>query len=212
MQIFSNQTSKEQRHLWAIFSPSFLSVLISVLIVLGVVGGTIVATVYTTSIAPSFIQTLNQASKSNAVAPTYKSASNFLNGKTAFSDAPLALFWAFVGVGVYAIVISLGSVIKSAAETERATKYKHVDHDAFVRLTLVRLLIRLLGIVLAWIVASVLIKYLFPYCIAAAHVASQGGWGQHFTYAIAAAFGIMVGLHLLVVTIRIIMLRVRLFS
>jgi hypothetical protein len=213
MPIFSNQTSKEQHQILVIFSPSFLSILLSFLVVLAVVGGTIVATVYTTSIAPNFIATLNQqASTNKSVAHTYGTATNFLNGNSAFSDAPLALFWAMVGVGVYATVISMGSLLRSVSETKRETKYKHVDHDAFVRITLVRLLIRLFGIVLAWFVLDGLIKYIFPYTVAAAHVASQGSWVQHISYAIAAALGIMVGLHILVVVIRLIWLRVRLFS
>jgi hypothetical protein len=212
MPLFSNQTTKEQRQLWTILLPSLTSVIISVIVILIVVGGTIFITLYKSSQAPGFVAALNQTSSNNSLTRTYHASTSFLDGNPTFSNAPLTIFWAMVGVGVYAVVIGLGSIIKNIGETERQTQYKHVNRDAFVRLTLTRLLVRLLGAAAAWFVLSGLTRYIFPYSLAASHVASQGNWTQHIMYALAASFAIFIGLHVLVVVIRLILLRVRLFA
>jgi hypothetical protein len=212
MRIFSNQTSKEQRNLWSIFTPSVLSITVSALVVIVAVGGTIFLTVYHTSGAPQFISQLNDNTSNKSVLSAYSKTNNFLNGNSAFSDAPLAMFWALVGVGVYAIVMSLSSFFRNIAETKRETTFMHVNKQNFQRMTLARLLVRLVGITLTWFVLEGVVRYVFPYALAAAHVAAQGSWWQHFTYAIAACASIFLALHVLIVVVRLIWLRVRLFS
>jgi hypothetical protein len=212
MKVFSNQTSKEQRRLWAIFTPSVTSLVLSFLVVLIVVGGIIFVTVYKTSGAPQFISALNNDTTNKSLTHVYGSTTNFLNGNSAFSDAPLAIFWALVGVGVYALVISLSSLLRNLSEAKRETRYMHIDKDEFRRVTLLRLLLRLFVIVLAWFVLEGIVKYLLPYTVAAAHIAAQNVSVQSIVYAIGAIVTIYVSVHLLVVMTRLVWLRVRLFS
>ena len=183
--------------------------LFTAVIVLALIGGVIIETAYHSSSAPRYIAQLGTGNSNGSLSHAYQSANNLLNGESAFSNAPLALFWAMVGIGVYALVSSLMTLIRSVNEVEEEAHYVNLQKDKFIRDTLIHLFSRLLAVLGLWLAAFLIVKYLLPYVLAAAHLA---GIGHSWQNAILAAIALWLGLHIVVILARLVTLRTRIFS
>jgi uncharacterized membrane protein HdeD (DUF308 family) len=129
MQIISYQTSKEKQRLWGILTPSILSGVLGAIIAICVVGGVIGLTAYHASSLPPFIAGLSTDASGDKVTHSYQMIARFLDGETAFSNAPLALFWGMVGLVIYFLVVSSMGFIRTIMQLRQETHYVHIKRE-----------------------------------------------------------------------------------
>jgi hypothetical protein len=212
MQIISYQTSKEKQRLWGILTPSILSGVLGAIIAICVVGGVIGLTAYHASSLPPFIAGLSTDASGDKVTHSYQMIARFLDGETAFSNAPLALFWGMVGLVIYFLVVSSMGFIRTIMQLRQETHYVHIKRQNLVHETLIRFLLRVAMIIILWMVLVAFVRYLMPYVLASTHVAAVSPALRGVEYAVGALLALWLGLHALTVLARLVALRVRLFG
>lgn len=192
--------------------PSWLSGLGAATISAGVVVATLIISNYQGS---ALQQELFEAKAGHASASVlgFRTITDNLAANPVVSNAPLFLFWAALGVVVYFFAAAAWNALTRAEELREELGYVNAPQASLMRKAAVNLLIRLLGGVLWLGYLELFLKAVFPYVLAAAHIAavnpaSPGSVG----YAILAFTILTAALQAHVVFLRLIWLRLRLFG
>lgn len=190
--------------------PSWLSTIIGATISLGIVVYTLVSAHYRGSNAQ--LTFLNYGKP--GLDATTQSVSNRLASNELLANLPLFIFWALVGAVVYMFAINIFTAFKYVAEvTDEIEHYENVNRRQLIRVAVEKLAIRL-GVLLVWIPYVLLFfSWVVPYGIAAS-LAASADFPSFSSGAIAtlAVIILFAAIHLHVVLLRLLTLRVRLFS
>lgn len=134
--------------------------------------------------------------------PIYHNLTDTLARNVIASNAPLLLFWALVGAVVYALAVRLFMSFNEIAILEQTLLYTNLDRTSFVRDIVLSSALRLVALFCWFLFCASFFKNILP---AATLGATRGN-------ALSATLILAVTLHIHIVFVRLIMLRVRVFS
>lgn len=122
-------------------------------------------------------------------------------------------FWMMIGLFAYVTIMAISQSISETDADLKSLGYIHARKTLIERNLVVRIAVRLGGILAAAIYGFVLVRFLFPFAI----FASRVGFGQLDTvsgwiYALIGFIVLALGLHIAVIIARLVMLRPRLFG
>lgn len=200
----TNELQFEIRVLKHLLQPSYLSGSIVVLLAVLVVGSAVVSNIYLST--GWLADTLRTISNSD---------NHLLKGSTGDGSSPinvvlLFVFWAFVGLAVYFLVIGLGQALKEAREIEQEMNYVHGNRKAALRNFVQKLVTRVVGLTLIFVTVSIYLKTLLPYALSTARTTDLDLHGI-FNIFVTGLVLVLVT-HILVVLLRLVALRPRLFT
>jgi len=122
-------------------------------------------------------------------------------------------FWVMVGLLVYALITTFGQSIAETEEEIKSLNYIHARKTQIEQELFLRLALRLGGLLAAFIYGWIFIRLIFPFCVYAsrvglANLSHLSGWLY-----LALSFVILLpALHGIVIVLRLIVLRPRLYG
>ena len=134
-------------------------------------------------------------------------------GNPSFNKVMFFAFWMMVGLMVYALLSTLGQTIAETEEKLKSLRYIHarkaqIEHDLILRLAL-----RAIGVITAVMYGWLFVRLIFPFCVLASQIgfsnlSSISGW----LYLLLSFGVLLLSLHAVVIILRIIVLRPRLYG
>ena len=125
----------------------------------------------------------------------------------------LFMFWSVVGLVSYLTVIGLISAFKEANDLKNQSDYVHIDRRKLYREELLRLVLRIIALLMLFVSLQFFMKSVLPWGRELARVgATEQLWFSQALYVASSLVVVAVGVHVLVVLVRLAMLRVRIFG
>lgn len=205
------ELNHESHSSYLLITPSWLSGVIAVIGAIAVVVATIVATQFPGSSYWEILQTQSVAEPT--VSRNYETVNNNLEVNSFVSSMPLFIFWAGVGVMVYAFAANIFNIFQKAAIFKEEMEFVNMNRRQLIYEALLKLGLRVLFFVIWLIFVQLTLKIFIPYGVAATQYASQ--IDSSFTglvYLLLALAIVAVTLHIHAVLLRLIRLRPRLFG
>lgn len=127
-------------------------------------------------------------------------------------NMPLAIFWAAVGLAIYAFVAQLSKAFNQAADLEREAHYVHSHPRQLIGEAFLHLAVRLCAAFLLVGAVVYTLQHLIPNALAMARACALNPSIQNSEFVLAALASLVISLLLQTVVLRLLFLRVRLFS
>jgi hypothetical protein len=196
--------------LGAVLSPSWLSGLTVVVVSLVVVVGTVVAAHYNGSSLQLLHDT--QIRSSQNVDDNYVTLDDGLSASVLISDIPLFLLWGGVGFIAYNFTMNIIGAFRRVIDLEHELDYVHADRQKLIREAVQRLIFEVVMLIIWFLYIQFTLHKLLPYVVALAYAGSGAfGWLQNTGYIVSSAILLAIGLHLHVISLRLVLLRQRVF-
>ncbi len=122
-------------------------------------------------------------------------------------------FWMMVGLVVYAVISTFGQTLAETGEELKSLRYIHARKTQIEQDILLRLSLRITGVLAAFLYGWLFMRLILPFCVFASRVGlgslSQiSGW----FYLLLSLVVLLLALHAIVVIARLIVLRPRLYG
>lgn len=122
-------------------------------------------------------------------------------------------FWIMIGLLVYALLSTVGQTIAETEQELKSLRYIHARRAQIEQDILLRLALRFTGLLAAFIYGWIFIRFILPFCIFASRVglgnlSQPSGW----FYLVLSPVVLLVALHIIVIILRLIVLRPRLYG
>lgn len=199
----------EQRLLGHLLRPSYLSAMVAIGSALIILGSALVTRLYgANGWAANIVRTVTDSNR--YVFANFGGAQTNDGGST-LNAILLFLFWALVGLMVYYFVVGLFRAASEARELEQEVNvYVHRNRYAVIRNFAERMLTRIAGLSLLFLVMVLYLTRVIPYSLTVGHSISLE---PIHIISVAVAFALLVVMvHLITVLMRLVALRPRLFS
>ena len=192
-----------------IFKPSQLEILLGVSIGLIAVGG-LIYTIFFSSPEVSLYFDYQAENPSGAYA-TYQQANESVNSSEFAADASVFTFWSSIGLLSYAIVLGIGKMIQNFKQFESDITNRYIDKRAVLRDALLRILVRLIGVVGLYYSLITITSALVPFLLISVQRAKDEL--LHVALYIMLAFIVTnLAVYILAIFMRFITLRTRVFK
>ena len=196
---------------WAqLFTPSWLSGLVCMGMPLVFVGMVMVIGRLQGPVLQGDLQIAHHATA--GIGTNYSLFTHWVDQNQYTRNMPLAIFWAAVGLAIYAFVMQLSKAFNQAADLERETHYVHSHPRQLVEEAFLHLAVRLCAALLLVGAVIYTMQHLIPNALAMARACAMDPSIQNSEFVVAALASLVVSLSLQTVTLRLLFLRVRLFS
>jgi hypothetical protein len=134
-------------------------------------------------------------------------------GNPAFNKFMFFAFWMMVGLMVYALLSTLGQTIAETEEKLKSLRYVHARKAQIEQDLILRLALRAIGIIIAVVFGWLFIRLIFPFCVIASQIGLSNlsrlsGW----LYLVLGYGVLLLSLHALVIILRLIVLKPRLYG
>lgn len=200
------------KQIWILLQPSWLSGFIAVAGSAGVVIATLIISNYQGS---SLQQVLFEARTGHTITSAlgFQTITDNLASNPFVNNAPLFLFWAALGVIVYLFAITVWGVLSKAEALREELDYVNVSRRELLKQAVANLLIRLTCGALWLGYLELFLKIIFPYALAAAHVAAINILSlSSIGYALLGFIILAIAVQVHTVFLRLIWLRLRLLG
>lgn len=195
------------QHFIAVVSPSNLSGIVTTIASLLTIGIAVVASYGPESVLQQGIFAAHSLS-----APTYRQITDNLAQNPVFSNAPLFLFWAAVGLIIYLLAINIVTAFGSGVRLEEELGYVNSQRSKLIRFEIIVAIVRA-GILAGWLLyVQVFLKLLLPYALAAAHSARLNSAPSGIGQISLAVLVLFIGIHLHLIFLRLLLLKTRVFA
>lgn len=166
--IFS-QENKQQ--IGQLIKPSSLSLTVGILLGLIVTVGVIVA--FATKNSAVQQQLVTWQTKTTHLTTPEENGSLIENDKPTLAGSwPLLVIWAMVGIGVYALTMTIIHTITNAKELTESMEYVNAKPKWQMEVALEHFVMRFVSLVIFVCLTVVLVKQVLPYSITASHAAA----------------------------------------
>ena len=196
----------------ALLTPSWLSGFLAVTLSLAFVVAIIVGSQLNGSSIQELYRTETAQSFSSVATIYHETSQKYANNRL-ISSVPLFVFWACLGLLVYAFAANVFGAFRNAAELGVEMEYANVDRQALLLTALERVTTRILAALLIFVFLRFCANVVVPYVGALSHLAySDANLAMNVVYFLWALAAGAVALHALTVLMRLFTLRARLFS
>jgi len=205
----TDETQFERRLFHHLLIPSYLSALTTIGAALLIVGAALLTRLYwSTGWAATSVRTI---ADSNRYVLHNWGTSQTNDGSSTLSAILLFIFWALVGLAVYFFVAGLFRAAGEARQLEQeVSTYVHRNRDAIIRNFAERMLTRIVGLCLLFLVVTLYLRELIPFGLTAGRAAALAA--SPILSVVSAFCLLVVGGHLITILLRLVALRPRLFS
>lgn len=144
--------------------------------------------------------------------PAYHRLTDGLAQNSLASNLPLLLFWSAIGAFVYVIAVRLVTVFSNTAKFQQSLLYANLERSNVLAVLAINFVVRLAAIFGWFAYCALFFKTLLPYAVNASQQVSSGTVVSHVGTLLGAVVLLAIALQIHVIFIRLIMLRLRIFS
>lgn len=194
----------------ALLAPSGFNGTVAIVFAASLFFGSVILTTYR-DILPLGMQASYVLYQHSSLGPAARAISLRIAQNRLLSSSPLFIFWSLVGLVCYSFVMTLLRGVDNATHVAQEFGYVHSVRSKLVKDIALRTAIRVSALV-AWVFLFHFLLYtLIPYTIATAQLSATnaGNWAA-WGRGLLAVGGLVCGLHVLTVLLRLMVLRPRL--
>lgn len=192
-----------------LIQPSFLSTSLSVAISFATVLFLLTPHLYKGSDFALYFDSIDITN--NNVFENYQLVSDAVNTSAFAADASVFIVWMVIGLLAYSIVLSVIKFIASIVRFIRDEEYFKADRERLAREALIHLLIRAAAAAGLYGFYLLLMPYAISYIFVFAHAALTGSWLEGIWYVALMSVVIAACVHIVVILLRLVVLRLRVF-
>ena len=193
-------------------TPSWASGIFTFLVSLCFVAGTILLAHFGSGAQQSLLG-LHSVYSQSSVAASADTVGEHLSGNTLFNNGILFILWGSVGLMVYSVVQGVAKEFQNTDDLIHELHYVHVDRHKVLREVEIRSAIRFITLAVWWVLAWAILHKVIPYAIASAHVNAYHLRDVKAWLRTLLGFALcLISIHGLVVGVRLMALRPRLFG
>lgn len=137
---------------------------------------------------------------------------NQLSKYSLLADAPLIIFWAFVGLMVYFLTMRVIKAVTSTVEIEEETHFVHANRSIIIGAAILRTVLRIVAFLILIGLLLLLIHRVVPESIGRSRTIALAFSSHNLVLLLLWSLALFVLLNLLTSAIRLIFLRPRLFG
>lgn len=141
----------------------------------------------------------------------YQHVSNVVNGSEFAADTSVFVVWMVIGLLAYAIVLSVVKLIASIVRFIQDEEYFKADRERIAREAFVHLMIRVVAAAGLYSFYRLMMPYALSYIFVFAHAALTSSWLEGIWYVLLMSVVIAACVHTVVILLRLVTLRVRVF-
>lgn len=192
-----------------ILTPSWYGGLLALILTTVIVGYMVVPSLYAGS---QFYQYFSSSDYADAkLTRDFQSVNIAVNTSSFSGDAAIFVIWSLVGLALYYIVLSLLRVGTNTVTFFEILEYFKRDREAIEREALIKLSVRLCGLLSLFVLYRFMMSYVLPYALIFSAKALESSPLLATGYVVAIAGSILLTIHIGVVLLRVILLRPRVF-
>lgn len=148
----------------------------------------------------------------NEAATSYNDLANKLSSVRIINDLPLIVFWALLGTIVYIIVMDIYHGFTEAMNLAEEWNYKNLKKEPFIKDLIAHSIVRILSLILLSVLIKIIISMVVPLDLSYIHKYASYKTNSSAIDVVLIALLVILILHVVTILIRMVLLRVRVFS
>ena len=205
-----NESAGTARLVGILLTPSWFSGLVAFLVGIIVIGGTVLLTRIGSATEQSVLG-LHSIYRHSSLGINADDVGQHLGSNSIFNNAILFVLWGSVGLVVYSAVQGIINELNHTDDMLHEMHYVHANRQSILRDAIFRAVTRLAALAGWWILAWAMLHKILPYAIASAHLSAYNLSNIHEWLHTLIGFCLcLLGIHGLVILLRLIILRPRL--